>query len=127
MFGRSITCNLITRIFTFYNMKLTQSTALEQEHLHRSCPHSSPKTRHSSCEKRDKTGTRNVLLSGTVVLFIFIQGYEQELFHLDMYGQTDSVGDGLSVKVLYNCGLVHTFYDLSGNTLFMSGVEGVQQ
>ena len=44
-----------------------------------------------------------------------------------MYGQTDSAGDGLSVKVLYNCGLVHAFYDLSGNTLFMSAVGGVQQ
>ena len=66
-------------------------------------------------------------LSGTVVLFIVIQGYGQELFALDMYGQTDSLGDGLAVKGLYHFGLVHTFYDLSGNTLFMSGVGGVQQ
>ena len=89
--------------------------------------HSSLKTRHSSCEKRDNTGTHNLLLSGTVVLFIVIQGYGQELFPLNMYGQTDSVGDGLSVNVLYHFGLLHTFYDLSGNTLFMSGVGGVQQ
>ena len=89
--------------------------------------HSSLKTRHSSWEKRDNTGTRNILLNGTVVLFIVIQEYGQELFPLDMYSQTESVGDGLSVKVLYLFGLVHTFYVLSGNTLFMSGVGGVQE
>ena len=102
-------------------MKLTQNTALEQEHLHRSCPHSLTfwDTRLS---RQDTPLVRNETKTGIV-----IQGYGQELFPLDMYGQTDSVGDGLSVKVLYNCGLVCTFYDLSGNTLFMSGVEGVQQ
>ena len=116
------------RIFTFYDMKLTQSTALEQEHLHRYCPHSLTfwDTRLSRQDtplgKCDKTGTRNILLSGTVVLFIVIQEYGQELFPLDMYSQTESVGD-----VLYLFGLVHTFYDLSGNTLFMSGVGGVQE
>ena len=85
------------------------------------------KTRHFSCEKHDKTGTRDLLLSGTVVLFIVVQGYGQQLFPLNMYGQADSVGDGQSVKVLYHFGLVHTFYDLSVNTLFLSGVGGVQQ
>lgn len=64
--------------------------------------YSSLKTRHYSCEKRDNNGTHNLLLSRTVVLFIVIQGYGQELFPLDMYGQADSVGDGRSVKVLYH-------------------------